>query len=293
MVRVSKSIGSTAFDAVNFLFMIAVIGVTLYPLYYIAIISFSDGKEVLKGAVKFFPKGLTLSTYKMVLKDDSILRSLLNSFVYTSFGTFLNLSFSAMCAYPISRRDFSGRKVLTLMVAVTMFFNGGLIPLYLVVMKLGLLNTMWSIVLVPAINVWYMFIMRTNFQQQPDALRESAIIDGANDFHILLRIVLPLAKPMLATLLLFYAVGHWNRYFQAMIFLNEKRKYPIQLILRSVVVAGKMDQTNEIGTATEYMVIEKTIKYAVIMVSTVPILLVYPFLQKYFVKGVMIGAIKG
>jgi putative aldouronate transport system permease protein len=200
---------------------------------------------------------------------------------------------TAMCAYPLSRRDFTGRKAITVGVTITMLFSGGLIPLYLVVLKLGLINTVWAIVLVPAINTWYMFIMRTFFQGLPESMHESAIIDGANDVVILIRIVLPLAKPVIATLLLFYAVFHWNSYFNALIFLNEKIKYPMQLIIRSVVVAGRMEFTNEIGAATDYMVIEKTIKYAVIMVATVPILLVYPFLQKYFVKGIMVGAIKG
>ena len=273
--------------------MLLVVVATLYPMYFIAITSISDGKEVLKGDVVLLPKGINLETYKIVLRDSAIVRSLLNSILYTTVGTAINLTFSAMCAYPLSRSDFSGRKFLTIMVTVTMFFQGGLIPLYLVVMNIGLLNTIWAVVLVPAINVWWMFIMRTYFQSQPVAMREAAVMEGANDIGILLRIVLPLAKPMMATMLLFYAVMHWNSFFQAMIFLNEKKKYPIQLLLRSVVIAGRMEQTNEIGAASEYMVIEKTIKYGVIMVSTLPILLVYPFLQKYFVKGVMIGAIKG
>lgn len=289
----NKTIGSSAFDITNIALMIGVIFVTLYPMYYILIVSVSDGKEVLKGTISVLPRGINFSAYKMVLEDPDILRSILNSIFYTTFGTAINLSFTALCAYPLSRREFSGRKVLTVLVTVTMFFQGGLIPLYLVVMNLGLLNTVWAIVLVPAINTWYMFIMRTYFQGQPEALHDAAIIDGANELQILARVVLPLAKPILATLLLFYAVYHWNSFFQPMIFLNDKEKYPVQLILRSVVVQGNMDRTNEIGAATDFMVIEKSIKYAVIMVSTLPILLVYPFLQKYFVKGVMIGSIKG
>ena len=289
----NRSLGSRAFDTINVVAMVGVIIATLYPMYYILIISISDGKEVLSGTVRFFPRGINFSSYALVMEDPEILRSILNSIFYTTFGTAINLSFTALCAYPLSRREFSGRTVLTIMVTVTMFFQGGLIPLYLVVLNLGLLNTIWAILLVPAINTWYMFIMRTYFQNQPEALHDAAIIDGANELQILVRIVIPLAKPILATLLLFYAVYHWNSFFHPMIFLNDKEKYPVQLILRSVVVQGNMDRANEIGAATDFMVIEKSIKYAVIMVSTLPILLVYPVLQKYFVKGVMIGSIKG
>ena len=288
-----RSLGSHSFDIVNVVLLLGVVFVTLYPMYYILIVSFSDGKEVLLGRVRFWPRGLNLQSYQMVLRDDTVIRALFNSILYTSVGTAINLVLSTLCAYPLSRRDFSGRKLLTLYVAITMFFQGGLIPLYLVVLQLGLLDTMWAIVLVPAINQFYMFIMRTYFQGQPTALHEAAIIDGANDVQILARIVVPLAKPIMATMLLFYAVQHWNSFFHALIFLTEKSRYPLQLILRSVVVESTFEQMNDIGAATDFMVLEKTIRFSVIMVSTLPILLVYPFLQKYFVKGVMIGALKG
>ena len=288
-----RPLSSHLFDVLNVALLLGVIFVTLYPMYYIAIVSISDGKEVLLGRVRFWPRGLNLQSYQIVLRDPTIIRSLFNSILYTSTGTLINLVLSTLCAYPLSRRDFSGRKLLTLYVAITMFFQGGLIPLYLVVLQLGLLDTMWAIVLVPAINAFYMFIMRTYFQGQPTALQEAAIIDGANDVQILARIVVPLAKPIMATMLLFYAVQHWNSFFHALIFLTEKRRYPLQLILRSVVVESTFEQMNDIGAATDFMVLEKTIRFSVIMVSTLPILLVYPFLQKYFVKGVMIGALKG
>ena len=288
-----RSLGSHTFDIINVALLLTVVFITLYPMYYIAIVSFSDGKEVLLGRVRFWPRGINLQSYQMVLRDDTVIRSLFNSIMYTSVGTAINLVLSTLCAYPLSRRDFSGRKWLTLYVAITMFFQGGLIPLYLVVLQLGLLDTMWAIVLVPGINAFYMFIMRTYFQGQPTALHEAAIIDGANDIQILARIVVPLAKPIMATMLLFYAVQHWNSFFHALIFLTEKARYPLQLILRSVVVESTFEQMNDIGAATDFMVLEKTIRFSVIMVSTLPILLVYPFLQKYFVKGVMIGALKG
>ena len=288
-----RSIGSRLFDGLNIVFLILVVCATLYPLYYIAVVSLSDGNAVLRGEVGFFPVGLTLDSYKLVMEGETIPRSLLNSVLYTTVGTLVNLSFTALCAYPLSRPYFSGRKVFTWMVTVTMFFSGGLIPLYLLVMNLGLLNTMWALVLPAAISPWNMFIMRTYFQGIPEEMYEAAIIDGANDLQILGKIVLPLAKPIMATLLLFYAVGHWNSWFNALIFLDEKSKFPIQLIIRSIVVLGQFEQTSEIDATADFMVIEKTLKYATIMVSTLPILAVYPFVQKYFVKGVMIGAIKG
>jgi len=288
-----RSIGSRLFDILNIVFMVFVVFATLYPLYYIAIISLSGGNAVLRGEVRFFPVDFTLESYKLVMENASIPRSLLNSVLYTAVGTLVNLTFTALCAYPLSRPHFSGRKVFTLMVTITMLFSGGLIPLYLLVMKLGFLNTIWALVLPAAISPFNMFIMRTYFQGIPEEMYEAAIIDGANDLQILGRIVLPLAKPIMATLLLFYAVGHWNNYFDALIYLDEKSKFPIQLIMRGIVVLGRFEQTNAIDAASDFMIIEKTLKYATIMVSTLPILAVYPFVQKYFVKGVMIGAIKG
>jgi len=288
-----RSIGSRLFDILNIVFMVFVVFVTIYPFYYIAIISLSDGNAVLRGEARFLPAAFTLDSYKLVMENPSIPRSLLNSVLYTTIGTLVNLSFTALCAYPLSRPHFSGRKFFTWMVTITMFFSGGLIPLYLLVMNLGLLNTMWALVLPAAISPWNMFIMRTYFQSIPEEMYEAAIIDGANDLQILGKIVLPLAKPIMATLLLFYAVGHWNSWFDALIFLDEKSKYPIQLIMRGIVILGQFEQTNLLDAASDFVVIEKTLKYATIMVSTLPILAVYPFVQKYFVKGVMIGAIKG
>jgi len=201
---------------------------------------------------------------------------------------------TALCAYPLARSRFSGRTFFTVMITITMFFSGGLIPLYLLILSLGLRNTIWSLVLPVAISPWNMIIMRTYFQGIPEEMFEAATIDGANDFQILGRIVVPLSKPIFATLLLYYAVSHWNQWFNALIFLDDMAKFPVQLILRSVVIQGQLEQGAQImSPSMEEMVIEKSIKYATIIVSTVPILLVYPFVQKYFVRGVMVGAIKG
>ena len=292
MIR-DKSLGSILFDVFIIVFMVLVVFATLYPFYYIAIVSISDGKMVTRGEITVIPRGITFESYKLVLKDPTIIRSLANSVLYTVVGTLVNLSFTSLCAYPLSRPKFSGKTFFTLMFTLTMFFSGGLIPLYLVVLRLGIMNTIWALVLPTAISTWYMFIMRTYYQGIPESLHESAIIDGANDLVILWRIVLPLAKPIMATLLLFYAVGQWNDFFSALIYLDEKRKWPMTMILRSILIIGRMGEATNETLETDFTVIEMTIKYATIMVSTLPILLVYPFVQKYFVKGVMIGAIKG
>jgi putative aldouronate transport system permease protein len=285
--------GSRLFDKLIILLMIAIVCVTLFPFYHIAVISLSNGNAVLRGEVKFFPVGFTLDAYRLVMEDPAIPRALMNSVIYTTVGTLINLVMTVLCAYPLARTSFSGRTVLTWMVAFTMLFSGGLIPLYLLVMQLGLLNSMWALVLPVAINPWFMFILRTSFKDVDESIYEAALIDGANDLQILWRIAVPLAKPTLATLLLFYAVAHWNEFFYPLIFLDDRTKYPIQLIMRNIVLLGRFEQTTELGGGTGFAVIEQTLKYATIMVSTLPILAVYPFVQKYFVKGVMVGAIKG
>jgi putative aldouronate transport system permease protein len=287
-----KSLGSRLFDLLLAAFMLFVIFATLYPFYHILIVSLSDGSAVLRGAVRFWPVKPTLDTYKLVLQDPVVPRSLINSTIYTGLGTTINLIMTALCAYPLARPRFSGRIFFTWMVTLTMFFTGGLIPLYLLVLQMGLIDSIWAIVLPVAINPYNMFLMRTFFQGIHESVYEAALIDGASELGILWRIVLPLSKPIFATLLLFYAVAHWNDFFNALIFLNNGIKFPIQLHLRNVVILGQFDQANELAGGSDMAVIEQTLKYATIMVSTVPILVVYPFVQKYFVKGVMIGAIK-
>lgn len=293
MIDYDKTFGSRLFDKINMLLLILVVIATLYPFYYITIISLSNGNAVLRGEVRLWPVGLTLESYKLVFQNPAVPTSLRNSLVYTTLGTLINLIMTTLCAYPLARPRFSGRTVFTWVVTLTMFFSGGLIPLYLLIMQLGLINNMWALLLPGAINVWNMFILRTSFQQIPEELYEAALIDGANDLQTLIRVALPLSKAVLATLLMFYAVAHWNDFFNALIFLNDRAKYPIQLIMRNIVILGRFEQTNELGAASDFAAIEQTLKYATIMVSTLPILAVYPFVQKYFVRGVMIGAIKG
>jgi len=282
------------FDIINIAIMLGAIFITLYPLYYIFIISISEGGAVARGEISFLPKGINWEAYKIVFDDPSIMRSYFNTFVYTVVGVFINLFMTALCAYPLSRKHFYGRNFFALAIVFTMFFDGGLIPRYLVVDYLGLLDSMWAIVIPPAISVWYMVLMRTFFQNIPDSLYESAYMDGAGDFKVFLKIVLPLSIPILATMTLFYAVWHWNSYFPALIYLTDNLKYPMQILLRNIVIEGSMaEQGNQLGGTLGSLVVVQNIKYAVVVITILPIVMLYPFLQKYFVKGIMVGSLKG
>ncbi len=283
---------SRLFDVFNILLMLGVIFVTVFPFYWMTIVSFSDGNAVIRGDVGLWPVKPTLESYRLIFTDPAIPRSLMNSVLYTTLGTFISLSMTALCAYPLSRTRFCGKGVFTAIIAFTMFFSGGLIPLYLQVVRLGIRDTMWALILPFAINVWYMFIMRTAFKDIHEEIYDAAIVDGANELQIFLRIALPLAKPILATMLLFYAVEYWNDYFNALIFLDDRAKWPIQIILRNIVLLGRFEMQGELAGTSAFLAVEQTLRYATIMVSTLPILVVYPFVQRYFVKGAMIGAIK-
>ena len=288
--------GSVLFDLFNYSLLIILCLAILYPLYYMLIISVSDGHAVIRGDVKWFPIGASLAAYKVILQDPSIVTSYKNTLIYTITGTFINVSATALCAYPLSRNKFYGRTVFTGFIIFTMFFEGGIIPNYIVVDGLGLLNTLWAIVLPPAINVWYMIIMRTFFQQIPGELHESGYMDGANDLQIFWKIVLPLSVPVLATMILFYSVWHWNSFFPALLYLNENAKYPVQIIMRNMVIQGDISQTQSAvaeSSAAGANITGLNIKYAVIFITILPILVVYPFIQKYFVKGMMVGSLKG
>ena len=267
--------------------------ITLYPLYYQFIVSISNGLDVMRGEVTFLPQNITLDTYRQFLKGD-LFMYMKNSVFYTVLGTFINLVMSSLCAYPLTRKQFSGRKFFTFMVTFTMFFSGGMVPLYLVVKELELLDTVWALVLPVAISTYNMIIIRTSFQAIPESLIESAQLDGANDVVILCRIVLPLSKAVLATMLLYYAVSHWNDYFNAMLYINSKELYPLQIMLRNMLIAGLFsEEAGVAGGSTTFSVTDATLRAAAIIVTTLPILVVYPFVQRYFVKGVMIGSVKG
>ena len=283
------------FVAFNYAFLFLMMLVTLYPVWLTFITSISNGLDVMKGGVTWLPVNPTLVTYEKIFRGE-LFMYMRNSVFYTVLGTFINLLMSSLCAYPLSRKTFSGRKFFTTMVTITLFFSGGMIPMYLVVKQYGLLNTIWSLVLPGAISTYNMIIIRTSFQSIPDSLVESAQLDGANDIIVLFRIIIPLSKATLATMLLFYAVSHWNSYFDAMLYINRKDLQPLQILLRNLLVAGVSSEETLTATASgaaSFAVTDRTMRAGTIVVATLPILIVYPFVQRFFVKGVMIGSVKG
>ena len=280
---------STAVLIIVFLMCIMVI----YPIYYMFIVSISDGNAVLRGDVAVLPQGINFGAYKAVLTNEYVPQAYLNTLLYTVVGTFICVAMTALCAYPLSRKEFYGRKIFTGIVVFTMFFDAGMISNYMVVQAAGLRNSIWAIVLPGAINVWYMIIMRTFFQDIPEELFESARLDGANDLTIFGRMVLPLSKAVLATMVLFYAVGLWNQWLQPLIYLDDRKKFPMQLILRNIVLGTDAALSKSMSAASDMATMGLNIKYAVIFVTILPILVIYPFVQKYFVKGVMVGSVKG
>ncbi|MGI2295704.1 carbohydrate ABC transporter permease [Paenibacillus sp. GXUN7292] len=271
--------------------MLLVIVATLYPFVYMAAVSLSEDIFVMKGEVTLWPKGINFKTYELVLNDGRILMAYKNTILYTVLGTFLALLFTSMGAYALSKKQFIFRKGFLLMIVFTILFNGGMIPTFLVVKELGIIDTIWAMVLPGVISTWNLIVLRTFFSNIPQEVEESARIDGLNDIGIFLRIVLPLSKPALVTIGLFYAVGIWNNFYLPLLYLRDANLFPLQVILRNIVIAGISNLSET--TRADQIVMEESLKYTVIMVATVPILLVYPFLQKYFVKGVMIGAVKG
>lgn len=295
--KIRETRGSAIFNGINIVIMLLVMLVILYPIYYMVIVSVSDSTAVMTGKVTVRPIGFHLQVYKQFLTDSYFLGTYKNTAIITVLGTAINIVMSILCAYPLSRKDFYGGKLITGLVTFTMFFSGGMIPTYLLVNQLKLLNTYWSVVLPGAINVFNMIIMRTSFQSLPLELNESAYIDGANDLQILWKIILPLSKPIIATLVLFYAVAHWNGYVHAMLYFTDKNMYPIQLYVRSLVLSGLTEMTSlsmDLSTGSDaYGVAQRSIQYGVIIAATLPILLIYPFISKYFEKGVMIGSLKG
>ena len=288
------SLGEHIFRVCNTLFLSALMIVTMYPILYVAFASFSEPALMIahKG-ILWKPLGFSLETYEAVFSNPMILLGYRYTLFIVIVGVALNLLLTSFAAYALSRKTLQYRKQFTLFIVFTMFFSGGLIPFYLLVRGLGITDTLWALILPTAISAFNLIIMRTSFEAVPDALEESAKIDGANDFGILFRIFLPLCKPVLAVVGLYYGVSHWNSWFNAMIFLQDRSLYPLQLILREILIIGEATSMAEGASQDEIIILGETLKYATIMVATLPIFLVYPLLQKYFVKGALIGAIKG
>ena len=302
MVR-DNSLSSKILSLVVHCTVVILLIVTLYPVLHVASVSFSRGSAVMKNEVTFYPKGFNLNAYDRIFSTPKIPRGYMNSLLYTSVGTAINLLLTACMAYALSKKRLTFRSFYTTLVIVTMFFGGGLIPTFLLVKSLGMYNTLWALVIPTAISTWNLIIMRTFFMGIPTELEESAFLDGANDITVLVRIVLPLSKAAIATIGLFYMVGHWNSWFPAVIYLKDSEKYPLQVYLRQIVIQNILDE--ELGATfqaqmletigsdiDDYITVEK-IKYATLFASLLPMLIVYPLLQKYFVKGIMIGSLKG
>lgn len=274
--------------------MILLVIVTLYPLLYVLFASFSDSAQLLgnKGFL-WRPLGFSLDAYKSVLANPGIGIGFRNTLFILVFGVALNLVMTALGAYVLSRKNVMWNKVFMFLIVFTMFFSGGLIPLYLVVKGVGLLDSLWSTIIPFSISTFNLIIMRTAFMGIPDSLEESAKIDGANHFTILFRIIIPLSMPVIAVMILYYAVDKWNGWFYASVFIKSRELFPLQLVLREILIANSTESMSTGASAGDRFQIGETIKYATIMVATVPILCVYPFLQRYFVKGVMVGSLKG
>lgn len=286
--------GERLFGVVNVGFLVLLSIAALYPLVFVLFASFSDpGLLVQNRGLLLFPKGFTTDAYRMVFMNPAIGSAYLNTLFYVIVGTAINILLSSMAAYGLSRREVLWKNMIMFMIVFTMFFEGGLIPTFLLVGNLGLLDTRWAIIIPTAVSAFNLIIMRTAFQAVPVELEESARLDGANDFRICWSIVFPLSLPVIAVMLLFYGVSHWNSWFSAMIYLQDRALFPLQLILREILIANDTSSMMTDISSGDQMPIGQTIKYATIIIATVPILCVYPFLQKYFVKGVMIGAIKG
>jgi putative aldouronate transport system permease protein len=299
--RKHKSLYNRIFDFFVYLILILLSIACLYPMVHILFASVSNPTELMAhNGLLLKPLGFTMDGYKLVFKDNSIFVGYRNTIIYVVLGTFVNMVMTIMGAFVLSRRDLYFKKAITILITITMFFGGGLIPWFLLMKDIGMYNNIAAMILPTALNTWNMIILRTSFQAIPIDLEEAAVIDGASQAHILTKIILPLSKASLAVILLYYLVGNWNSWFNAMVLLKDRNLFPLQLLLKEILVMNDTTATsvgsaggvsiNSVQGATAY---RELVKYCTIVIATVPILMVYPFLQKYFVKGVYVGSIKG
>lgn len=288
----------TIFDTANVIIMCVLLLIFIWPLWFVVAASFSDPNELWMGNVVLLPKGFTLEAYEKLLEYSDIWVGYKNSILYTAAGTLVNLAATVSLAYPLSRKDFMPRNLIMMMLIVTMYFSGGLIPTYLVVKNLGMVNTFWAMIIPGAISTYNVIVTRTYFSNSiPAELHNAARIDGANNLQFLWKIVLPLSKPILAVIGLYYAVGHWNDYYTALIYLYDKKLFPLTCFLKNMIIDASLSMEGSFGvsaTEMEKMIrLSQSLKYSTIIISVIPLLIIYPFIQKFFVKGVMIGSIKG
>lgn len=287
------------FEIINFIFLFFILIIVLYPLVYVISASISDPVYVNQGTMWLYPRGITFEGYQRVFQNPEIWSGYRNTILYTVAGTAINLLFTVPGAYALSRKDLKGRGIMMGLIVFTMFFGGGLIPSFLLVSWLGMLNTVWALLVPNAVAVYNLIICRTFFQTNiPKELQESAEIDGCSNTVLFLKIVLPLSAPIIAVMALYYGVTHWNSYFSAIIYLKDRSLYPLQLILREILVQNQMNDTmlmtgDDMEAMAKQARIADIIKYAVMIVSSLPIIVIYPFMQRFFMKGVLIGSVKG
>ncbi|WP_312105855.1 carbohydrate ABC transporter permease, partial [Lachnoclostridium sp.] len=289
-------IGDKIFIIVIYILLTLAMLIVLLPLIYIVSASFSDSQAVIANEVWLWPVRPTLRGYEAVFKNKNIMTGFSNSFFYMIVGTAVNILMTILCAFPLSRKEFTARNKVAMIFIFTMYFSGGLIPSYMLVNRLGLVNTRWALIIPSAMSTYFMIICRTYFINSiPDELYEAGQIDGCTPFKYLLRVVIPLSKPIIAVLTLYYGVGKWNSYFDAMIYLKDQALVPLQIVLRDILILNKIDYTmiSDASALAAQRGLTDLLKYSTIVVASVPVLCIYPFVQKHFVKGVMIGAVKG
>ena len=301
--HIRKSRSDRVFDVCNVAFMLVFSFLMIYPLYFTVIASISDPYEVINGRVYIAPVGLTLEVYQNVFKEDRIWMGYLNTIKYTAFGTLFNLLLTIPAAYTLSKKHVLGRRAMSMYFLIPMYFGGGLVPTYLQVKALGLMNTPYTLILLGGVSMYNLIVTRVFFSTSiPEALYESAKIDGASELRIFWRIVLPLAKPIIAVMALFYSVSHWNSYFNALIYISRDEYQPLQIVLRNILLSNQMSlailgtdnlEAEVVQAAARRQYLAQGMKYALIFISSAPLLIAYPFVQKHFVKGVMIGSVKG
>jgi putative aldouronate transport system permease protein len=293
-----QTFADNLFDILNYVFLTCCLIIVGYPLLYIVSASFSSAQAVIAGKVWLWPVDISFNAYSAIFESPRIGSGYFNSAYYTVVGTAINIFITTLAAYPLSRKDFYGRNLIMAIFVFTMLFSGGLIPTYLLIKQLRLLGTRWAMVIPNALGIWNVILMRTYFQHNiPDELYEAAQIDGCRDSQFLVRIALPLSAPIMAVMTLFYAVGHWNSYFDALIYLSKSELMPLQIVLRDILIQNQFDpamiQTTDVRELSRMQDLKDLLKYALIVVASAPVMAMYPFVQKYFVRGIMLGAIKG
>jgi putative aldouronate transport system permease protein len=291
MIR-NRGVGSRIFDSANYLILFFVALVTFIPFYYVIVASVSPIKQVLTESIILWPEKFTFTSYHMILTTPSFVRALLFTIFITVVGTAINMLFTSTLGYSLSKKRFRARKTILMLIVFSMMFSGGLIPTYLVVKQLGMINSFWALMLPGAISAFNLIVLKNFFASIPEALEDSARIDGCSNFGIFVRIALPLSLPALASFTLFYAVGNWNQFFAAIMYMNNSRYWTLQVVLRQLVIIGDSTGYGQVLDDASKTAFPETLKYAAIVVATLPILMVYPFLQKYFVKGVLMGSVK-